>query len=238
MTGYVSVGKAANFELRNALLIYGRTGGREDFVTQHEAIVGENSAPRLGPGRLLQAGFIESLIRGLRGVQLVEILPENVLVRTPDRIVWWVPPAIRVMFYALQNSPELASLSGKAYPQPALLFDAKTGKLSIRALKSARRPNKDTNLFRAPYWNVYDNGSVCLGSTRVPKAVGVGTMLDWELAFFSSEFSHQNSRERLTTHPKGFVPFWRGLAGKKVFPTRYLADAKETLREFLKSDCR
>jgi hypothetical protein len=44
------------------------------------------------------------------------------------------------------------------YPQPALLFDVMGGNLRIRALGSSGRPNADTPLFRAPYWNVNDGG--------------------------------------------------------------------------------
>jgi hypothetical protein len=62
---------------------------------------------------------------------------------------------------------------------------------------------------------------------------GVATLKQWETAFFESAFTHQNAQHRLTTHAAGFVGLWRELAGKKSFPSRYLASAKETLGAYL-----
>jgi len=120
-------------------------------------------------------------------------------------------------------------LTGKKYPQPALLCDVQGGALTIFALKDTSRPTADSRLYRAPYWNVSDNGTVCLGSTRVPQSLSIDTLKDWEASFFSSEFTHQNSGRPLTTHPRGFVGLWQELAGQKAFPVKYLAGGKTTL---------
>ena len=131
-------------------------------------------------------------------------------------------------------SPELTAISGKKYPQPALLFSASSnGELSVRALKEAKRPTPETNLFVAPYWNVYDDGRVCIGSMRTPRGFDLGIMAQWERAFFESEFNHQNAHKLLTTHPRGFVCLWKEVYGAKTFPVKYLADAGETLQNFV-----
>jgi PRTRC genetic system protein B len=106
--------------------------------------------------------------------------------------------------------------------------------LRIRALDSSVRPNADILLFRAPYWNVSDTGLVCLGDTRTPDSGGVASLKQCETAFYESAFTHQNAQNRLTTHSGGFVGLWRELAGKKSFPSHYLASAKLTLGDYLR----
>jgi PRTRC genetic system protein B len=236
MKGYVSVGSEVSYELHSALLVYKRSAqhGSEDvFITRHEVKKAESGVPVLGPGETLTMEFVSDLMRAFQGKLDTQVLPGNVLVHSYQRIVWWVPPAIRAMFYVAERSPELGKLSGKRYPQPALLFDVMGSNLRIRALGTSDRPDADTPLFRAPYWNVNDAGLVCLGDTRTPDSVGVATLKQWETAFFESAFTHQNAQKRLTTHHAGFVGLWRELAGKKSFPSRYLASADETLGDYL-----
>jgi hypothetical protein len=67
----------------------------------------------------------------------------------------------------------------------------------------------------------------------VPESTSVDSIKGWEAAFFQSSFTHALGAVRLTSHKQGFVGLWRGLAGKKAFPARYLTDARETLREFV-----
>lgn len=238
MQAAISAGSALNYELAEALLIYTRSGGAPThlgaFLTRHEVGRNDDGTTFLKTGQLLDRTFVEELLTGLRGAQPVEILPENVLARTPERMAWWVKPSPRTMYYAVERSPELEALSGVRFPQPSLVFDVAGNGLRVRALASNERPTKDTPLYHAPYWNVYDNGAVCLGSTPVPQTIRVETMDAWVEAFFVSRFSHQNAHERLTTHPKGFIGLWRELAGKKRFSARYLAPAHEMLGEFLR----
>jgi PRTRC genetic system protein B len=137
------------------------------------------------------------------------------------------------MFYAKENGVELEQLSGKKFPQPALIFRAQAGHLDIRAIAQDERPTPATRLYRAPYWNVNDHGDVCLGSTRVPREATVDSLPRWEHAFFESEFTHSNASSKLTEHPGGFVGLWKSLIGKKKFPAEHLADAKETLAKFI-----
>jgi len=138
------------------------------------------------------------------------------------------------MFYAKGKGDELDQLSGKRFPQPALLFRASEGHLAVRALAEIERPTPKTKLFRAPYWNVYESGDVCLGSTKVPREASVASLPRWEQAFFESEFIHANVAKKLTEFPGGFVAMWKSLIGKKKFPVEHLADAGETLEKFIK----
>ena len=90
----------------------------------------------------------------LRGALPIEFLPSNVLVRSEDSITWWTPAAVRAMFYAKEQSSEVALLSGKRFPQPPLVFRARKRLLEVRALLRDERPNPQAVLYRTPYWNV------------------------------------------------------------------------------------
>jgi PRTRC genetic system protein B len=235
---HISLSSTTSFELREALLVYRRDRssireGPESFVTKHPVNVNSDGSPSLGPGAPIGKGDVSQLIQEVRGVIPVEFLPENVLVRTQESVVWWTPASIRPMFYAKEKGVELEQLSGKKFPQPALIFRAQAGHLDIRAIAQDERPTPATRLYRAPYWNVSDLGDVCLGSTRVPREATVDSLPRWEHAFFESEFTHSNASSKLTAHPGGFVGLWKSLIGKKKFPAEHLADAKETLAKFI-----
>jgi PRTRC genetic system protein B len=163
-----------------------------------------------------------------------EILPHNVLVRTPDSIVWWSTASQRVMFFS-GGTEEAAELSGRMYPHPPLVFKAWRHELFVRALEHDLRPDADTPLKTAPYWNTEGSrGSVCAGTMRIPQEVTADSISDWETAFFSSSFTHPSGAVRLTTHPEGFAGLWLGLAdcGDR-FPSEFLTDARQTLRQFV-----
>src|ERR1039458_10035070 len=168
---HVNLSSMASFELREALLVYSsdRTGGRSDgmsFVTKHSVKVDGKGVPSLLPGSPIGEADIFALIEQIRGAVPSEFLPENVLMRTQETIVWWTPSTIRPMFYVKDKGVELTQLSGNRFPQPALVFRARPGSLDIRALAANERPTPETPMFLAPYWNVSNNGSVCLGTTK------------------------------------------------------------------------
>jgi PRTRC genetic system protein B len=236
---YINLRSTASFELREALLIYSsdRAMGRTDgsaFVTKHAVKLDAKGAPSLLPGSPLGESDIFALIEQLRGAVPSEFLPENVLMRTQETIVWWTPSTIRPMYYVDNKGQELKQLSGKRFPQPALVFRARPGSLDIRALAADERPTPETPLYLAPYWNVSNNGSVCLGTTKVPREASVKSLPRWEEAFFESEFTHANASSSLTKHPGGFIGLWKSLIGKKKFPVEHLCYTKETLAQFIK----
>ena len=165
-----------------------------------------------------------------------EILPENVLARTPDLIVWWTRVQHRCMFFG-GGSDEAGNLNGRMYPHPALVFKIWGRDLFVRAQAADARPSAETRLLTAPYWNTDSRACVCQGSMRVPEEVSARSIAGWETSFFASEFTHPSGAVRLTSHPGGFVGLWSSLAGAKgTFPSEYLTDAKQTLREFIEGD--
>jgi len=231
MEAHIEIGESCNLALRHALLVYSDEHGA--FATLHDVLPQAEGAPLLAPAQPLSLAFLRRLAEGLGSRVAPEVLPANILARTPEMIIWWIRAARRIMFFG--GADEGArELNGHVFPQPPLVFKVCRGELSVRALERNARPEGNTGLKTAPYWNVAgDNGRVCLGTVRAPDSTSVDSMTAWETSFFQSEFTHPLGAARLTTHPGGFLGLWDSLQGKKKFPARYLTDARQTLREFI-----
>jgi PRTRC genetic system protein B len=234
MEAYVQIGESCNLQLRHALLIY--EDQRRALATLHDVLAQTEAAPLLAPARPLSLAFLRRLSEGLGARVSPEVLPASVLARTPEMLVWWVPAARRIMFFGEANE-RARKLNGTFFPQPPLVFKVRNQEMFVRALNSDSRPDANTPVKTAPYWNVaQDGGRVCLGTVRVPDDSSVDSIPLWETAFFRSEFTHPWGAARLARHPGGFIGLWESLRGKKKFPTRYLLDARQTLREFIAQD--
>ena len=101
------------------------------------------------------------------------------------------------------------TLNGRSYPHPPLVFvlDGEHG-FSVRALLENRRPAARSAIAIAPYWNVNESGSVCLGSMATPRTAGFSSLDEWVESFFQSEFTHAGA-VRITSHSEGHI----GLCG-------------------------
>jgi PRTRC genetic system protein B len=204
------------------------------FVTVHEVVHDQDGA-RLAEAQLATPQMLIDLMVSLGRSVPVEILPENVLVRTTDMIVWWTPAAERTMFFSDRGGDRaLRRLNAKRYPHPPLVFKVSGTHLWIRALANNERPTGKTRLCIAPYWNCNDEGFVCTGSMRIPREKSVQAIHGWETSFFQSEFSHVNGTRKHTHFPDGILAMWLSLLGKKEFPSPYLVETGQTLAEFVK----
>ena len=189
----VYLGGPSEFTLQGAILVYrGENAAAGAFAAWHEVESDKARAPRLGPAQSLSRYFLKELSRCLGAMIRPEILPENVLVRTPDMLVWWQPAQRRKMFF--RHGDELDIVSGRMFPQPALVYRASNRELWIRALADSARPTATTALNVAPYYNVNTEGVVCQGTMRSPEEASVAAMPQWEQSFFESEFTHIRER--------------------------------------------
>jgi PRTRC genetic system protein B len=223
-------GEAEAVQLKAAILLYG--GAKKiAFASVHEPHRDpEAGAPYLDAGRPITTEFLRALARGLGLGMAPEILPQSVLMRTPEITAWWVPAAVRPMFFSQASDGK--TLNGLSYPHPPLVFvlDGEHG-LSLRALAENRRPGATSAVAVAPYWNVNERGEICLGSMATPRSAGLASLDEWVESFFQSEFTHAGSL-RITSHNEGHLGLWRDLAGRKTFPPEWLIPAG-TLEDWL-----
>jgi PRTRC genetic system protein B len=215
--------EAEAIQLQAAILLYGPKTKGISFASVHEPYRDQGGAPYLDAGRPITVEFLRTLARGL-GLQMsLEILPETILVRTPDVVAWWVAAAVRPMFFSATSDGK--TLSGKVYPHPPLVFAVEGDHgLRIRALLENRRPDRHSAIAIAPYWNISADGVVCLGDTPTPHSASLDSLSEWVDGFFRSEFTHSGAA-KLTNHPEGHLGLWRDLAGRPEFPAEWLAPA-------------
>ena len=135
------------FTLKQAVLLY--QDGSTTFATLHEVKSPHEGAPYLGAGQSVTTGFLERLARGLGASLAPEVLPANILSRTPELIVWWSPEKPRLMFFGDGNK-ETKKLNGRMYPHPALVFMLNGRELLVRALgEIGGRLDRDTSQERS-----------------------------------------------------------------------------------------
>jgi PRTRC genetic system protein B len=119
------------------------------------------------------------------------IMPENVLYTTEKQngtVIWYTPAQQVNMLFA----PQLDIPNGLA-KVPAMVWKANRQELSVFALKSSRKPKADTPLCYAPYFNIYEDGKVCMGTVAVdlPATICMEEFIHaWQQYFWNSYFSH------------------------------------------------
>ena len=162
------------------------------------------------------------------------ILPTNILQINPSEngSVLWFTKSMKKQLYFTEN---LEISNGRA-EVPAMLWFADKRSLKIFALANSRRPTEKTELFYAPFFNVYENGNVCMGTVDVN--IQNSTSLEeftkkWEDYFFNSYFSHlMNEHNPIKGN---CVNLWKSLINtEKQFPKEALKQANRTLKNLLK----
>ena len=65
--------------------------------------------------------------------------------------------------------------------------------INITHIKGKSKPDAGTSLYHAPYFNIYNDGKVCMGTVNVQIEKHTALedfMVQWESYFFNSYFSH------------------------------------------------
>lgn len=161
------------------------------------------------------------------------ILPINILRINPSEngsVLWYTKSMKRQLFFT-----ENLEISNGRAKVPAMLWLANKRSLKIFAISSNQRPTDKTPLFYAPFFNVYENGNVCMGTVDVH--IQNSTSLEefikkWEDYFFNSYFSHlMNEHNPIKGN---CVNLWKSLINvDKPFPKDVLKKASRTLKNLI-----
>jgi PRTRC genetic system protein B len=164
-----------------------------------------------------------------RGIQ-----PNKVLYVNPSvsGFAVWFTPQQEVDLYFVDG---LNIGSGKAYI-PAMVWKATKRGLSVYAVKDRSKPTENTVLYHAPYFNIYQNGNVCMGTVAVNTESAIGLedfMHEWEKYFFNSYFSHTiNGHSGCLTD---LAELWKGQVGTgRAFPLKSLNKHPMTLTQLIR----
>lgn len=147
------------------------------------------------------------------------LMPDQVLyIRTGLHgfAIWYSPPLRRKLFFV----PALGLEDGD-YTLPPMIWKATRDELQVFALNTQSKPSLSTQLYQAPFFNVYPDGKVCMGTVDIsidPDSCLESFISKWEDYFFNSKFSHVLG-ERAPV--KGnIISLWKSLYNNpKKFPS-------------------
>jgi PRTRC genetic system protein B len=158
------------------------------------------------------------------------VLPNKVLyinAQTNGYAVWYTPPQ-EVVLYFVQG---LNIPTGKA-KIPAMIWKATKNSLNVYAIKGKAKPTDKTTLYHAPYFNIYTDGNVCMGTVNIniDRFTNLDEFMDkWETYFFNSYFSHTIGGHRASVIP--LVELWQEQVGTgRDFPQETLVKHTLTLK--------
>lgn len=159
------------------------------------------------------------------------ILPTHVLYINPiekGSVIWYTKARKTNLFFT-----ESLEIPNGTASIPAMLWMASKHHLTVFALISDKRPTEKTVLYDAPFFNVYENGSVCMGTVNVDikNSASVEEFIRaWESYFFNSRFSHLNHNPTNSN----CVNLWKELVNTdKTFPKEILKKTNKILKNIL-----
>jgi PRTRC genetic system protein B len=171
----------------------------------------------------LKTGFLRS-----RG-----IMPGNVLFVDAERTgyaVWYTPQQEVPLFF----SPSLGIGSGKG-KVPAMIWKANRESVAVYAIKGNKKPTAKTKLHHAPFFNIYNDGRVCMGNVRInirEETRLEDFMAQWESYFWNSYFSHLMNDFNPVT--ENIVQLWQAqVTTDRPFPARLLKPNRYTVQTLL-----
>jgi PRTRC genetic system protein B len=162
------------------------------------------------------------------------ILSTNILHINPNEngsVVWYRKSGKRKLFF----TDSLGVPNGIA-EVPAMLWKADKNKVHVFALSSNKRPTEKTVLYHTPFFNVYENGNVCMGtvSVKINNSSSIEAFIKtWEDYFFNSYFSHLMQGHNPVNG--NCVTLWKTLVNtNKSFPKEVLKKTNQTIKNLIR----
>lgn len=151
----------------------------------------------MGAGKPLEIGQLSRMLRCVEKYaneqnsmsRVGGPIPKNLLYASTDlddmKLVWWRGPEERKMFFT-----ESLGIPNGVMKVPGTVYSVRgTGTLSVWCFKGSKPKGV---LYHAPFFNIYQDGHVCLGNSKTDKPK-INTfeewMAYWEKMFWQSEFA-------------------------------------------------
>ena len=164
--------------------------------------------------------------------------PQGVL---SNQVLYFDPNGNKVVWFTKATQRELYFIESLGIPKgkanvPPMLWVANRNGLAVFALPNRRRPTINTKLYNAPFFNVYEDGNVCMGTVdvRIKKTASLEEFINkWEGFFFNSYFSHlMHGHNPINGN---CVSLWENLiATGDAFPMEVLTENNLTLKDILR----
>lgn len=147
-----------------------------------------------------------------------------------NKVIWFTKAMQRELYFT-----ESLGIPKGIANVPPMLWIANKNSLSIFALGSNCRPKENTKLYNAPFFNIYENGNVCMGTVdvQIKKIASLEEFTTaWESYFFNSYFSHL--MQDYNPINGNCVILWESLVNTNtVFPKEVLKKNGKTLKDIL-----
>lgn len=181
---------------KSALVFYETIGTETDMYVEHFDMDSNGTPVNAHPLTVSEAEILAKALqtdeeRSRAFLKPKGILPTNILHINPSdkgAVIWYTKAQQRQLYFV----GSLGIPNGKAQVPP-MLWKADKNHLAVYALATDRRPNDKTKLHYAPFFNIYEDGKVCMGtvSIDIKNSASVEEFIKaWEDYFFNSYFSH------------------------------------------------
>lgn len=220
---------------KSALVIFQSKKGQHDFYIEYYDMDEQGTPINAHPLTIREAQQLSKALQREKQYEKAFLKPEGILSSNilkvdaygNGKVIWYTKAAKRNLFF--KDSLEISN--GRANVPPMLWMASKTG-LQVYALKSNSRPTENTCLYHAPFFNVYTNGNVCMGTVdvRIKASASLEEFIQqWEAFFFNSYFSHL--LENRSPVKGNCVNLWKSLIEKdEPFPKDRLIKTNRTLK--------
>jgi PRTRC genetic system protein B len=223
---------------KSALVLYETAGTDSDIYVEHFDMDSNGTPINAHPLTVKEANILAKALQTDKEKSKAFLKPKGIL---PTNILH-INPSEKgtVLWYTKAQQRQLYFVSGLGIPNgivqvPPMLWFANKNNLAVFALATDRRPTEKTPLHYAPFFNIYEDGKVCMGTVNIDikNSASVEEFIQaWESYFFNSYFSHL-----LGSHSpiKGnCVKVWKDLIGTdKTFPKEVLKKNNKTLKNLL-----
>lgn len=222
---------------KSALVFYSTKGSKSDTYVEYFDMDKNGMPINAHPLTIREANTLAKALKiakeekepclksnGILGNHILNLDSQN------GKAIWFTKGTQKALYFA----EKLEIPNGKANIPP-LLWIASRNSLFVFALASNNRPTERTKLYNAPFFNVYENGNVCMGNVdiRIKKTASIEEFTTtWEDYFFNSYFSHL--MENYNPVNGNCVSLWKGLISTDLpFPKAILKRNKLTLKQLL-----
>lgn len=227
------------YQPKSALVFYESKGLDKEVYVEHFDMDRNGTPINAHPLTEREAGALAKALMTEKQKQAAflksgGILPTNILHINPSRdkgaVIWYTKSQKRPLYFI----EGLGIPSGQGFVPP-MVWQATKNSLRVFALLSSRRPTEKTPLYYAPFFNIYEDGRVCMGSVSIDikNSASVEEFTKaWEDYFFNSYFSHLMGEN---SSVKGnCVTLWKDLVtSDRTFPTALLKSSNKTLKNLL-----
>lgn len=223
----------------SALVFYQTKGSSKSTYVEHFDMDKNGSPINAHPltereAKVLAKALNTDKEKGKAFLKSKSILPTNILHINPSEngsVLWYTKARKTKMFFI-----ESLEIPKGMAESPAMLWYANKQNLMVFALATDRRPTEKTALYHAPFFNVYEDGNVCMGTVdvNIKNSASIEEFTTaWEDYFFNSYFSHL--MEDHNPIKGNCVSLWKKLIQTgEAFPKEVLRKNNRTLKNLLR----